>query len=332
MTAPSALGQSDVEPATTASSLERKLDTLLTRLEKLENEVQRRSSGPSAPLTTPESRREDVSRRGLLAKSGAVALGAAAASAGLAARPADADANSGQTLVQYMDFDGPISGAPPLSSDVTWTRTDARGGSGTREILSLISSNTAASSFAWPLFVELQATTSPSATLANSHSTAIQCRAYNRSTGSPWVACLHLEPHHGEFENNGAAVPGAQGITVGMSCEVTRKASGGTCVGVEVMSTGPSSSAPDAALQIDSASGGPGWATGIKFVGSGNGNIGIDFQNSYSMGIDLKNNDLRMNKNRKILLEASGSVFLRYNDNNGRIELVKGYTNVVASW
>jgi hypothetical protein len=90
----------------------------------------------------------------------------------------------------------------------------------------------------------------------------------------------------------------------------------------------------DAAINIASAPGSnKGWANGVRFVGGPGlaGNIGINFETEYAMGLDLGPNSMRMNAGEKIFLEHFGTAWLSYNPETSNIDLYKANT-LVASW
>jgi hypothetical protein len=157
-----------------------------------------------------------------------------------------------QTLDSSMTFHGsPQMPAGLYDSDVTWARQDVFGpGIGgpdyrcciPSELLTLASDNTQADSYAWPLFVDLNATTNPAATMASSQSTGVNVRATNIGPGSPWVAGFHSETHSGVD---------SQGATLGYNGEITRDGTGGTVYGMELQSDG--SVPPDAGINIAGA-------------------------------------------------------------------------------
>ena len=221
-------------------------------------------------------------RRGLFVRGG---LGALAGAAGVALVSSDTAlaAGSGSQLYTNESFGNPVV-PPALMSSVVWTNTDPAGLSlgQTSETLSLITECTQTNSYAWPIYVELRATTSPSATKDSSNNGAVNVRLYNGSSGgSPWSVGYHSEVHHGQ-NNTGdvqTTYPSFAGTSLGVNVEVTRMASAGFVAGLEVNSLGSSYGA-DAAIDINGDSNA--WNNGIQFRAPGN--IGINFVNQWENG------------------------------------------------
>jgi hypothetical protein len=224
-----------------------------------------------------------------------------------------------------MDFSQPTVSPGPLDSGVTWARRDvANVGAGyTNEILSLISDNAQKNSYSWPLYIELRGTTNPQADMNTSQSAGSVVRLFNQSTGSPWMVGFHSEIWHAQDPSFSPVH--AHGTSIGFNCEVGRKGSTGTTVGVNIQNVSHSTGDADSAVQIQSSTGG-GWANGILFQGVDRiaGNIGINFGTAkYNLGIDLADNGLRLNANQKIILERFGTVWIQYNSDTGHVELYK---------
>lgn len=245
---------------------------------------------------------------------------------------ASAITSSGINLTQFMNFSSATVPVPPLDTSVRWARHDppTLEAGYTNQLLSLISESSQTNSYTWPLYIQLAATDSPSATQLTSQSTGATVRAFQRSTGSPWVSGYHSELFHG-LNGLGGPTVATNGTSILFNGELTRKASTGKTIGLNLQNTIGSAGQGTHAIQIQP---GPmGWSNGIYFEAGGTGNIGINYdQASFGMGIDLGNNSLRMNADQKVVLEAFGQVFIRYNSSNGRVEIVKGGSTVVASW
>jgi hypothetical protein len=255
---------------------------------------------------------------------------------GVVASPAQAISNAASELHTDADslrpFSTPEVTSPPIESDVAWLRRDPSGvGAGyTNMLLALISENTQTNSFSWPLYVELRGTSSSSATQTTSQSVGATVRAYNSSIGSPWLAAFHSEPHHGE--NWEGKTSNANGTTIGYNMELSRLTSYGTAIGIELQNTVNFSANGDIGLNIVSTGSNKGWGSGIYFQGgAGAGNVAINMEAQYNLGLDLGPNSMRMNAGEKVILEHYGTAWLSYNPTTGNIELYKN-SKLVASF
>jgi hypothetical protein len=240
--------------------------------------------------------------------------------------------SSGLNLTQYMEFsDAPVN-SPPLGTGVRWGRFDTpnAGVGGTTQILSMIAEGQETNSFLWPLYIQLSGTNQPNATALTSQSVGAYVRAVQRSSGSPWLAGYHSEIAHGMTSWEGQPTA-TNGTSILYNGEMTTTTDAGTTIGINIQNTSHSTHPADDAIRIQ-----PGpmdWQNGIHFGSGGLGNIGINFDSaSYLMGLDLANNSLRMNADQKIIMDQSGSVFLRFNSSTQRVEVVRNYNQVVASW
>lgn len=239
----------------------------------------------------------------------------------------------GLALLQVLDYSTFTVSPPALDTVVRWSRSDVPNVAAgyTNVILSLVAEAKQQNSFTWPLYIQLTGTDNAGATLASSQSTGVNVRAFNRSTGSPWLASVHSEAYHGK---DGIAGPSlnTQGTSLLFNGELSSYSSTGTAIGLNLQNT-PNSTQPGTyAINIQSTSNAAVWRNGIHFEGPGNGNIGINFdQAHYNMGISLGDNSLRMNAGQRFLLEQTGAVYLWYNSMASRVELVKS-GNVVAFW
>ncbi|MBB6368166.1 hypothetical protein FHR56_003331 [Xanthomonas sacchari] len=251
--------------------------------------------------------------------------------AALVVASAGAITSVGEQLSQYMDFSSTPVSTPALDTSVRWGRRDASnvGPGYTNEILSLISESDQQNSFSWPLYIQLNATKHPNATQDSSQSVGATVRAFQRSTGSPWLAGFHSELFHG-YDGIAGQNVATHGTSILFNGELTSYTNGGSTIGLNLLNTPGSSTAGTHAIQIQPGT--RGWQNGIHFDSGALGNIGINFdQSNYNMGIDLGDNSLRMNANQRIILEKYGSVYLRYNSTSDKVELVKK-GSVVASW
>ena len=99
-------------------------------------------------------------------------------------------------------------------------------------------------------------------------------------------------------------------------------------IGVNVQNTTGSNSPGDHAVNIQSGSPSAIWQNGIHFdpVPGGGiaGNIGINMEGHYNMGIDLGDNSQRMTADQSLILERFGTVRIRFNSSTGNVEIVNG--------
>ncbi len=293
---------------------------LLSRLAQLTNRVERLEAALAAQATTRWRR---IPKGAVIALIGIAILGGGIAAADV----------SGRVLQQFMDLSKPPVTVPPLDTFVMWGRRDPPAELGqTNQILSLIAEANQQNSLTWPLYIQLSGTNHPGATMDSSQSVGATVRAFNRSTGNPWLAGFHSEIFHGRDGLTGPPVD-AHGTSILFNGELTTLTSSGGTVGLNLQNTSNSTVRGTHAINIQSGSASAIWQNGIHFEGTGiAGNIGINFDNAhYNMGIDLSDNSIRMNANQKVVLERNGTIFLWYNLDSGQVELVKG-GSVVASW
>ena len=242
--------------------------------------------------------------------------------------------SAGAVLQQFMDYSTPHVTPPPLDTAIRWQRRDAVGApvGYTNEILSLIAEADQRNSYTWPLYIQLAGTTDPTADQLTSQSVGATVRAFNRSTGSPWLAGYHSELHHGVGSVGGPAI-NTRGTSILFNGELISKSANGATIGVNVQNT-PESTVPGThAINIQSGSTTAGWQNGLHFDGVGTaGNIGVNFDTAhYNLGLDLADNSMRLNAGQKIYLEKFNQVYLWYNPQVARIQLIKSGI-VVASW
>jgi hypothetical protein len=245
----------------------------------------------------------------------------------------------GRQLTQFIDFSSPAVQPPPLDTSVRWQRRDPVGVpvGYTNELLSLIVDANQKNSLSWPLYVQLSATTDPAADMNTSQSVGATVRAFNRSTGSPWLAGYHSEIYHGMtgLPALGGQQVDARGTSILFNGELTNRSLHGETIGLNLQNTPGSAAAGTHAINIQSTSTEAIWQNGIHFEGASGaiaGNIGLNFDSAhYNMGIDLADNSIRLNAGQKVILEKFGTIFLWYNAAAQRVELVKG-GKVVAAW
>lgn len=182
---------------------------------------------------------------------------------------------------------------PPLDCepDRIWSRTDPAGvpPGHSNQIVSLISDNSEENSYAWPLYVSLNASEHPNANQNSSQSTGAYVRLFNSSTGSPWAAAYHTDVTHG-VSYDGATTQ-AGGVTIGANIEFQRKSAKGLVIGLELNAAG-SELPPDTA---------------------------VDLQGKFKTGLQMRANDIRMDAGARVFLAPS--TWLTYNTAADRIEL-----------
>jgi len=246
-----------------------------------------------------------------------------------------AQTDAGKALFQVMDFSTPPVSAPPLDASVRWERRDpvnAKQGD-TNALLALIADANQRNSNTWPLYIQLNATTDPNATVATSGNVGAYVRAFNRSAGSPWLAAYHSEIYHG-FTSLGGQQVETNGTSILFNGELLSKSSHGVTIGLNLQNTPDSTGPGTYAINIQSANPVATWRNGIHFDGAGTvGDVGINFANAHfaSLGMDLGNNSLRLNGGQRIFLDQSSAVYLTYNAQARQVQLVKS-GKTVAVW
>jgi hypothetical protein len=297
------------------SSLETELAELRSKIEQLEGQLARRRVSAVRRVVT-------------MTIVVALLVGGGAVFAHLAD-------SQGAALQQYMDYSTPHITAPPLDSMVRWGRRDivnAQPGF-TNQILSLIADANQKNSHTWPLYIQLSATNSPEATLQSSGSVGAYVRAFNRSTGSPWVAGYHSEIYHGFTALGGQQVE-ANGTSILFNGEMLTKSQHGLTVGLNLQNTVDSTGPATHAINIQAANATATWQNGIHFDGAGVvGNTGINFDNAkfQKQGINLGDNSIALNAGQRVYLDASGKTYLSYNPAISKIELVRAGQRV-GTW
>jgi hypothetical protein len=243
--------------------------------------------------------------------------------------------STGAPLLQFMDYSTPHVSPPPLDTMVRWQRRDPVGmpTGHTNEILSLVAEADQKNSYTWPLYIQLAGTTDPTADQNSSQSVGATVRAFNRSLGTPWIAGYHSEVFHGAASVTGSALD-AKGTSLLFNGELITKSSSGTTIGLNLQNTASSTTGGTHAINIQSGSATAVWQNGIHFEAVGNvaGNIGVNFDAArYNLGIDLADNSMRLNAGQKIYLDKFNQVYLWYNPQAARIQMVRSGL-VVGSW
>jgi hypothetical protein len=296
---------------------------------------------PATYIATLESRIASLERRAGRGGWRRTMVTIAAICAALAAGAALAELTTshGLPLQQFMQFSAPHFTPPPLGTMVLWQRRDPPNlpQGDTNQILSLVQDASQKNSNSWPLYIQLSGTTDPGADISTSASVGSTVRAFNRSSGSPWLAGYHSEIYHGSTAID--ALGGQQVETNGTSIlyngELISRSTHGRTIGLNLQNTIASTGSGVFAINIQSTSDATGWQNGIHFedpAGGTAGNIGINFDAAhYNMGLDLADNSLRLNAGQKIYLEKTGAIYLSYNAKTQKVELVKS-GQTVASW
>src|SRR5262249_44837679 len=189
------------------------------------------------------------------------------------------------------------------------------------QVLSIVEEATQQNSFSWPLYVHLSGTTHPGATPETSQSVAVTARAYQRSTGSPWLAGFHSEVHHGYNDVTKTTVP-TQGTSIMFNGELSRFSSSGRTIGMNLQAHDGTTYLNEA-INLQSASPTVYWANGLHFEGPYN--VGINFDEATSnMGIELRANSMRMDPGQKIYLDGYRSqAWISFNPGTQKVEIFR---------
>ncbi len=229
----------------------------------------------------------------------------------------------------------------PVNSPIDFKRfnnvPNAPGAGDTHSVLSVQSVNDVEgqTSFAWPLLVKL--TTNHAS--GDGDGVTVQLHHGGSGTAS-WATGYHVDGYHEGL-----------GTTIGSNIEMINGVAGssGDTIGLNVQSkayqatdglriqTAPLAGAPEYTggwwngirLMGDAASGNGWFDTGINLDAATKGRRGIWLQGQFETGIDLGNNNIRMNGGTKINLEQTSQIALKYNPSLNRIEFMNG-TTVVA--
>ena len=126
-----------------------------------------------------------------------------------------------------------------------------------------------------------------------------------------WATAVHAEPHQ----------TAGSGATIGVNVEALKEGSAsGRVIGVHVQSN---TSNCDQAINIQNS-----WATGIHFETTSSGTRGIWMRGSFTVGLDMGDNHIRLKANKHIALDETEAVFIKYNSTSNRIELWRSGTCV----
>ncbi len=207
--------------------------------------------------------------------------------------------NAGENLTTHMIVGNPD--IPPLDTTVLFARGDNNNGAAiTHEVLSLVHQENGTHSYPWTLYSSLE----------THHEVGDGCVVCSRlhKYGAGWSAGIHSEI----FAHNRA-------VTLGVNVETTNVYAGSeesTVVGVNIQAKGPHPSRYGIQIQ----DGGNHYETAIAL--NGTGAIGLDIAGTYSLGLQMHHNTIRLEEGTYIELDGKGRIKLRYLA--GRIEFLNG--------
>jgi hypothetical protein len=190
----------------------------------------------------------------------------------------------------------------PLDTMLLFERGDDNNGPAiTHEVLSLIHQEKGKHSYPWTMYASLET---------------------HHETGDACVVCSRLHKHgpgwssglHSEVFNHGRGC--ALGVNIEMSSDhVGPEAT--EVIGLNIQAVGGSAPMQHGIQVHDS---GNHFQTAINLKGKGAS--GIDLPGSYQVGLNLRNNNIRLNEGACVELDASGRIKVRYKTN--RIEFLNG--------
>jgi hypothetical protein len=190
----------------------------------------------------------------------------------------------------------------PLNTMLLFERGDDNNGPAiTHEVLSLIHQEKGKHSYPWTLYASLE----------THHETGDACVVCSRlhKHGPGWSAGLHSEVF-----NHSRAV--ALGANIEMSNDYTGP-DGTLAIGLNIQAVG--GSAPmQHGIQIHD--GGNHFQTAINL--KGNGTTGVDLPGNFQVGVNLHDNNIRLNEGACVELDGKGAIKVRYKNN--RIEFLNG--------
>jgi len=276
------------------------MTTLLQRVEQLEQQVR--------DLSTALSR--------AIQPSGQPAAHAAAPVSAAAPR-AVAQASPSEPAYTLMRFGPALAYGVPLGSSVQWERREdvEDPQPGTTQVLSLVHENNKATAFPWTLSTLLRTKHTSGEAAAN----FVRLSNY----GGGWGAGFHAEA----YSRGGSP-------TLGTNIEMHRQSGTGRVIGVNVHAvdwdiddqgaqTQPKPTLLSEALNVQcdpQAS----WETGLHFDNGSRGTRAIWVEGSWTVGLDMGSNNIRMDAGSKIFFEGSSMVYMMYNAAAARIEFRYG--------
>lgn len=197
---------------------------------------------------------------------------------------------------------GVYKGEPPmepLDTMIRFERSDENNDRAmTHEILSLIHEEKGKNSYPWTIYSHL----------TTNHEIGDACVLCSRLTknGAGWSCGLHSEVFCNE-----------RAVCLGINVETTNNYAGpesSEVIGVNVQTLGPQPT--KYGIQIH------GKECKASIGLNADGGIGIDAGGHYDVGINMRNNTIRVSEGTKIELEDTGRISIRYL--NGRIEFLNG--------
>ena len=192
--------------------------------------------------------------------------------------------------------------AQPLDTMLLFERGDDNNGRATtHEVLSLIHQEKGKHSYPWTMYASLE----------THHETGDACVVCSRlhKHGPGWSAGIHSEV----FNHNRAV---ALGVNIEMSNDHPR-AEDTTVIGLNIQAVGGPTPMQHGIQIHDGANH---FQTAIHL--NGKGNTGIDLPGEYGVGINLRNNTVRLNEGTCVELDGRGQIKVRYQ--KGRIEFLNG--------
>lgn len=216
-----------------------------------------------------------------------------------AAAPAPKIQWAGDPLTTTLTMGSPV--IPPLDTIVRWSREDHVDTPGTRQILSLIQEERANHAYPWTLYSQL--------TTQHTGGDAVVYYARLHKQGPGWSAGFHSE-----LFNH------ARAVGLGANIEMSNFFQGESqIIGMEMQALGPEDC--DCGIQIE----GKGrFRTGIRVRCPGD--TGIDVAGRYGVGLNLRENSIRLNEGSFIELDEKGEVRIRYFQ--GNLEIYRGKQRV----
>jgi hypothetical protein len=208
--------------------------------------------------------------------------------------------SSGDPVTTRMRLGEPPT--QPLDTMLLFERGDDHNGRAvTHEVLSLIHQEKGKHSYPWTMYASLE----------THHETGDACVVCSRlhKQGPGWSSGLHSEVfnHH-------------RGVALGVNIEMSNDYTGAAeqkVIGLNIQAVGGTTPMQHG-IQIHD--GGNHFEKAIHL--SGQGAAGIDLPGTFQVGVNLHDNNLRLNEGACIELDGKGRIKLRYRNN--RIEFLNG--------
>jgi hypothetical protein len=190
----------------------------------------------------------------------------------------------------------------PLDTMLLFERGDDNNGRAiTHEVLSLIHQEKGKHSYPWTMYASLE----------THHETGDACVVCSRlhKHGPGWSSGLHSEVFNHD-----------RGVALGVNIEMSNDYSGSeetVATGLNIQAVGGPTPMQHG-IQIHD--GGNHFQTAIHLKGKGA--TGIDLPGNYQVGLNLRNNNIRLNEGACVELDGTGRIKVRYQNN--RIEFLNG--------